>query len=225
MVVCLSIQMSGVVQSGGTLELRMNYFRNPKEALEDNSYCDQFGIGECDDIFHFGLDISSGSMTDPKSNYYFTKTTTTYQDQNNVDFNDNMNGVNNPIKWDFDSWPASRTVLFKVYIEDDDQPYTDNDPLDGMVQNLTLTPNPNWSSPTATTIIIYGLRNKDKTTLSMTYKCYCNNYYFGPTCSVNCVAQNSDNNGHYTCDPNTGAKICLSGYTDPSTDCTQKTLV
>jgi hypothetical protein len=218
MVVCLSMQMSGVVQSTGTLEMKINNFRNPTEHLRDGSCCDTFCIGQCDDIFHFGLDQSTGSTNDPKSNYYFTKVTGTYQDQNDVDFSDNMNGgVNNPIIWNFDSWPGS--VLFKVYIEDDDQPYSGNDNLDGMVERLTLVPSQSKSSASVTTITIYGQRDKDKTSLSMTYKCYCDDNYYGPTCSVNCVERDSNEYGHYTCDPYTGAKICRPGWEDVSKDC------
>ena len=54
-------------------------------------------------------------------------------------------------------------MLFKVYIEDDDQPYTNNDYLDGMVQTLTLTPAASKSSATSVTINIYGQRPSDKT--------------------------------------------------------------
>ena len=55
-------------------------------------------------------------------------------------------------------------MLLKVFIEDDDQPYTGNDYLDGMVQNLTLTPASSKSSATPVTITIYGQRLSDKTT-------------------------------------------------------------
>lgn len=46
------------------------------------------------------------------------------------------------------------------------------------------------------------------------------NYYPQGTCNIFCLARN-DSGGHYTCDPVTGDKICLAGYEDPTTDCTQ----
>src|SRR6218665_3525300 len=59
---------------------------------------------------------------DPRSSSsYLTKVTGTYQDQNNVVFNDNMNGVNNPIIWSFTSWPVlintlyNQTLAFGLY--------------------------------------------------------------------------------------------------------------
>ena len=44
------------------------------------------------------------------------------------------------------------------------------------------------------------------------------NYYPTNNCSVLCVARN-DSEGHYTCDPFTGNRVCLEGYKDASTNC------
>jgi len=180
--VCLSLQMSGVVEASGTCELKMNNYQNPSERLADGSSCDQWWVGECDPIFTFSLDQASGSTTNPQSYYYWTMKTGTYQDKNDVIFGPNMNGLNNPIIWNFVTWPGS--VLFKVYIEDDDEPYTRNDYEDGMVQNLSLTPAGSKATASETTITIYGLRANYKTTLSMTYKCYCDDGYTGSNCGT-----------------------------------------
>lgn len=212
----LFIQMAEV-EATGTMALTINYFQNPTEHLDDGSCCDLFCAGQCDDIFHFSLDQSSGRTGDASSYFYWTKITGTFQDQNNVYFNDNMNGVNNPIIWTFDSWPGS--VLFKVYIEDDDSPFTSNDYLDGMVQRLTLTPAKTKSQATSATIIMYGLRARDKTLLSVSYTLYCDENYYGSSCSVYCVPQDSTSTGHYTCDADTGEKICRAGWEDASNDC------
>lgn len=49
----------------------------------------------------------------------------------------------------------------------------------------------------------------------------CANNYFGASCNVICVAQDNCD-GHYTCDPNTGQKLCKYGFIDPSTNCVKQ---
>ncbi|CAI8030531.1 hypothetical protein GBAR_LOCUS17302 [Geodia barretti] len=44
------------------------------------------------------------------------------------------------------------------------------------------------------------------------------NYYPRNDCSVLCIPQNNSD-GHYTCDPFTGNRVCLEGYRDPSNGC------
>ena len=44
------------------------------------------------------------------------------------------------------------------------------------------------------------------------------NYYPRNDCSVMCIPQNNSD-GHYTCDPFTGNRVCLEGYRDPSNGC------
>ena len=47
------------------------------------------------------------------------------------------------------------------------------------------------------------------------------NYYPPDLCNVQCISQ--DNSfGHFTCDPQSGDKVCLEGYTDPSTFCVEE---
>ena len=44
------------------------------------------------------------------------------------------------------------------------------------------------------------------------------NYYPKNDCNVLCVPRNSSE-GHFTCDPITGSRVCLEGYKDSLTDC------
>ena len=47
---------------------------------------------------------------------------------------------------------------------------------------------------------------------------YCVDNFYGSSCAIFCE-ERDDSTGHYTCDSD-GTKLCLSGYTDPATDCT-----
>ncbi|EDO35570.1 predicted protein, partial [Nematostella vectensis] len=42
---------------------------------------------------------------------------------------------------------------------------------------------------------------------------YCDTNYYGPTCGTYCIPRDDNYNGHYTCDSNTGNKICRSYWT------------
>lgn len=46
---------------------------------------------------------------------------------------------------------------------------------------------------------------------------FCDNNWYDSGCATNCVPQDSCD-GHYTCDPFTGAKLCLRGYSGPQCD-------
>lgn len=40
---------------------------------------------------------------------------------------------------------------------------------------------------------------------------FCDNNWYDPGCNTNCVPQDSCD-GHYTCNPIDGSKVCLPGY-------------
>lgn len=56
-------------------------------------------------------------------------------------------------------------------------------------------------------------------TITLTFQVSCSGYYYGPKCDVFCEETDSAEKGHYTCDPQTGEKVCRPGYTDPATNC------
>ena len=53
--------------------------------------------------------------------------------------------------------------------------------------------------------------------MSIQLKVYCNTDFYGGNCSVACTQSDTDADGHYTCDLDTGEKVCLTGY--EGTDC------
>ena len=53
---------------------------------------------------------------------------------------------------------------------------------------------------------------------SLDYKMmvYCEDNYYGKQCDRHCYGQDSLVTGHFTCDPDTGDKICLPGKPPPN---------
>lgn len=51
----------------------------------------------------------------------------------------------------------------------------------------------------------------------------CEDGYYGDNCNVYCVPRR-DSGGHYDCDSSTGLKVCLKGFENPTTNCTQREL-
>ena len=49
-------------------------------------------------------------------------------------------------------------------------------------------------------------------------------YYPPNTCDILCRPRD-DSQGHYTCNRTTGEKICLPGFTNPASDCTEVTTI
>jgi hypothetical protein len=205
------------VDAGAVLALQMVQYSNPSSKDWDGACCDPFCWSACDHIFHFSLDLGN-SDDNSKGTYYWSQTSGTFQDQNVNNFGADIAGVSNPIVYIFlPQWPGS--VKFKVYVEDDDSPWTGNDPVDGLIEPLTLTPSPSQSLASYTTAVVRGVRPSHKTSLTMNYMLYCQDNYYSSDCSVYCVASDSDSGGHYTCDPATGGKVCRTGWEDPYNLC------
>lgn len=47
--------------------------------------------------------------------------------------------------------------------------------------------------------------------ISLDVSSYCDKNWYGKSCETNCLEQDACD-GHYTCDLNTGAKVCRTGY-------------
>ena len=57
--------------------------------------------------------------------------------------------------------------------------------------------------------------------INLKWKLVCNENYYGQ-CDVLCNPEDDDTNGHYTCDPTTGHKVCCDGYEDPGSNCVKR---
>ena len=100
----------------------------------------------------------------------------------------------------------------QLYIEVRDyDSFNSNDHVDDIYANISLTPNSSF-----TLITTYnGVYGNSKIELS--YRLQCGSNFYGNSCTTFCMARD-DSEGHYSCGPD-GEKICLSGWSDPSTDC------
>lgn len=56
--------------------------------------------------------------------------------------------------------------------------------------------------------------------LYLSFRVKCADHFYGADCDVFCQARD-DSQGHYTCDSG-GNRICLEGFQDPVTGCTQR---
>lgn len=108
-------------------------------------------------------------------------------------------------------WSGEKCTVFCLPQEDDELGHyaCDShgnkvcyDGFDGFSENCSLT----------------CLPSKNKTTDDGRYKCtdsgvmVCNPWWYGPNCDEYCTDSNDDVNGHYTCDPRDGKKVCLEGW-------------
>ena len=55
--------------------------------------------------------------------------------------------------------------------------------------------------------------------LDLSFRLTCGEDFYGPEC-VFCVDTN-DTRGHYSCDRSTGERVCLEGYQNSTTNCTE----
>ena len=90
----------------------------------------------------------------------------------------------------------------------------DSDTLtpDDLVDIIYASPH-NLSIGMATTKTYGGQRAH----ITLEFHVVCASDFYGPTCSNFC--SETDSGGRYTCDPNTGAKLCQPGFTDPLNNC------
>ena len=58
-------------------------------------------------------------------------------------------------------------------------------------------------------------------TLDLSFRVTCQRDFYGADCATFCQARD-DSAGHYTCDALTGRRICLPGYQNVSSSCTQR---
>ncbi|XP_065833094.1 protein jagged-1-like [Oscarella lobularis] len=196
--------LSFLFPSGGTLEIKFIEYKNPDGKHYTGSCCDDifpFGcVGSCDNYFV----VCYRDYNPSDDNACTDGNRTTDYFYNNDDITFPKSHLDNPFSFGFDAWKNSFSL--KITIWDDDSPPFKDDLVDVLRLGIAHASVPsNWSS----LVTLYGKYGK---TLSLQWRVRCNTYYYG-NCSVYCKPQDFFLLGHYTCDPQTGQRLCLAGWT------------
>ena len=105
------------------------------------------------------------------------------------------------------------TVRLFIQVEDYD-PIGSNDHVADIYVTITLTPNSSFSARRA-----YNASDTNgNSAIELSFRVMCTSNFYGSDCATYCVARD-DREGHFDCGPG-GEKLCLSGWSDPSRDCT-----
>jgi hypothetical protein len=103
------------------------------------------------------------------------------------------------------------TVRLFIQVEDYD-PSSSNDLVDDVYATIILTPNSSFTSRR----VYDGINRNSRVELSFRLQCTSN--FYGSDCATFCMPRD-DSGGRYDCGPD-GERICLSGWSDPSRNCT-----
>ncbi|XP_046566698.1 neurogenic locus notch homolog protein 1-like [Haliotis rubra] len=210
-----SPETESITPCSGTAKLmiRFDSFQNTGFLKEDGKCCDgESRNGNCTGQCDYGVNIclSRNATGDPCEIETF--------DVGSVDVDTSsfnfpltfISGFANPLPITLDSWQGNIIVTITISDADTEREervdsfnftYTKQEPISsrsvvrGDFQDYTLT----------------GKRSILPTRLDAAVAVQCDRFFYGDDCSINCV-ENDDCNGHYTCNPITGAKICNDGW-------------
>ena len=113
-----------------------------------------------------------------------------------------------------DHFLCSLQGMFQLFVNVIDRDVSYHDLIANIRINLILNPNASFTS-----LGKYGTGNGGSITLQ--FKVTCNTNYYGHTCT-HCT-DTDDNTGHFTCGSN-GEKLCLTGWSGPTGNCTSRKL-
>ena len=102
---------------------------------------------------------------------------------------------------------------FQLFIRAfDEDPGSDDDLLDSIFIDLTLSRNDGFTATSAYT----GTRNR--VTVNMRFQLRCDTNFYGSDCVTYCLEMDDDTNGHYTCNSD-GSFRCRTGFEKPGNNC------
>ena len=99
-----------------------------------------------------------------------------------------------------------------LFIEVEDNDLVFDDHVDDVYVTITRNPSSSFSSRQTYT----GVHGNSRIELSFRVQCTAN--FYGSNCATHCVPRDNSQ-GHYSCGSN-GERICLSGWSEPASDCT-----
>ncbi|XP_065838269.1 protein jagged-1-like [Oscarella lobularis] len=205
-VILLLLSLVDFAQSdGGTVEIQFVRYKNAAHKSNDGYCCESYATSGCTDNCDNYFAVCFRAYN-PANDATCIHTRTTGEFNDDVTFKTGINAlknnVDNPFSLDFNgAWKNSFSL--KITIKDKDS-FTGDDLVDILrpgIANAGISSS--WTSLT--------IRGKHSKTLSLKWRVQCNANYYGD-CTVYCVPKDTDVDGHYTCNPTTGAKICRSGW-------------
>ena len=92
--------------------------------------------------------------------------------------------------------------------------YPEDDHIDDIYINMNVGAN---SQPPSRPSTYVGVRGVVSVGLIVGVQCV--EDFYGFDCSMHCVAQDSDQSGHYACNEDDGTLLCLQGFQNPENSC------
>ena len=102
------------------------------------------------------------------------------------------------------------TVTLFIEVEDNDLFFDDH--VDDVYATITQSPSSSFSSRQTSYTGVHG-----NSRIELSFRVQCTGDFYGSNCAINPVARD-DSRGHYRCGSN-GETICLSGWSEPVSDC------
>ena len=109
-------------------------------------------------------------------------------------------------------------ISVEVWDYDQNQPISKvDDFVDRYSFDFIETPDPNEQTATSQSRKLSGRH----TYMNVIIRLFCDENYLVPDCRTYCILRDNDG-GHYRCNYTAGAKVCLEGWYDPTTNCVKK---
>eukprot|EP00118_Oscarella_pearsei_P016898 m.164851 g.164851 ORF g.164851 m.164851 type:complete len:777 (+) comp38886_c2_seq46:48-2378(+) len=197
-----------LVEGDGTLQIQLLKYQH-SSSKDSNGYCCDsylsFWCNDCDNYFQ----ICYRQFSPPSDATCLGKKTTGDHFDDSVTFKTGSgalgNRVDNPMSFDFkNGWAGSFSLKVTIMDDDGGALFSGNDDF---VDALRASIRQAGISSVWTSLALKGTYSKF---LNVKWRVQCKASYYGD-CSVQCVPQDSDQKGHYTCD-SLGRRACRSGW-------------
>ncbi|XP_022108316.1 fibropellin-1-like [Acanthaster planci] len=200
-----------LAQSTATVQFKFVSFKNDDHNDLNGGCCDDI-IGGCDDFcdnyFLVCIDRDDTGSDGSSCDMARISTERIYEDNDDFNFPSTIpNGIANPHTMSVTSWPGGMQVFAHVW---DLDPVGAHDEVDRARRTIDQP-----AARRSFSAVWQEYTLGQQTEFRFQVKVYCDDHYHGSDCSVQCVPTD-DQNGHYRCDPVTGAKICYSGWEGPN---------
>ncbi|GAB1601704.1 uncharacterized protein LOC115218507 [Argonauta hians] len=209
------------VNAKGTAELKLLNFSNPSGNNIEGDCCDfkSFWSSQCVECDHmFKICIGNITQSSSMNECEFGQQTTGSVKKNEFQFTSDIGGTENPLRFSFYTWPK----VMKIKIDAQDKDGSDKfDFIDHYEYPIFLNKLTNQKEATTQKQQLIGAISE----LVLEITVYCDDGYYGAVCNVYCEESDDDVGGHFTCDKESGKKICHKGWSgekcnaDAADDC------